>query len=90
MVFKEVPAATPAPYVLKDENVFTLMVAGTEVATFGEVNEAALGFVMVHSILNLKYSRCTSAFGLFLQKVLDIDDGVKIPSKALNLLRRLD
>ena len=90
-VFREAPAATTAPHILKSEHSsFTLIVDGESIISVNDAVEAALAFVMMHSVFNLKFARRSASFGLFIQRIVGVDDGVKMPSKAVNLFRRLD
>ena len=52
--------------------------------------EAALGLTMVHSVLNMKFNKRIKAFCMFVQKlVLNIDDGIKMPSPVLSFVNGL-
>ena len=52
--------------------------------------EALLAFVMTYSVLNLKFARPAAALCGFVQRVLCIDDGTKVPSKAISPFRQPD
>lgn len=91
VVFKEAWMPTLATNILiSDDGAFTLMADGVDIIKVNDVNEAAIGFVMLHSVFHLRCPRSMATFGLLIQKVFGIDDGTRIPSKALSLLRRLD
>ena len=44
-------------------------------------NDSVIRYVMVHSVLNIKRAA---------HEVLGVDEGTKLLSKAINLLRQLD
>ena len=55
-VFREAPAATTARHILKSEHSFTLIVDGESTISVNDAVETALAFVMMHSVLNLKFA----------------------------------
>lgn len=57
---------------------------------FRDECEASLGLTLAHSVLNMKFSRKNKNFCMFVQKhVLDIDDGVKVPSPVLSFVQSI-
>ena len=84
------PPITAAHNRAADSENYSVVVDKEQIVTCCGKLEALLAFVMTHSVLNLKFVRPAAALGGFVQRVLCIDDGTKVPSKAISLFRQLD
>ena len=79
-----------SPLLQRSEDEFIVWVEQTRCFTFKSVNAAALGFVLVLSLLNCRFAKRYAGMGAFIQRhVLNVRDGTAVPDKVLSFVQRL-
>ena len=81
---------TMSPQLLIHNDKYQVVAEGVAVVTITELADAVLAWVLCHSLFNALYGKADKALGSYLQKlVLKVDDGVKVPARALKLYARI-
>lgn len=90
--FGETEPSDKSPHLQRNpDGSFTVWVEQQQCYHFGDVDEAVLGFVLTHSILNCAFSKRYKGVGSFIQRyVLGVKDGVPAPDKTLAFVQRLE
>ena len=70
-----------------EPELYSIFAEGTEIIEVRGIETALLAYIATHSIFNLKFGRGARGFGVYLQKQLGIDDGMKMNSKAIRFAK---
>ena len=72
------------------ETTYQVFVEGLPLVKGTDLGDAVLIWVLVHSVCNTVYAKDLKALGACLQKrILKVDDGMKVPARAVRLYARL-
>ena len=69
---------------------YVVWVEGQKCFDFDDADQAVIGFVLAHSVLNCSFAKRYKGVGTLIQRyVLNIRDGAPVPEKTLNFVQRV-